>query len=687
MQCLLLVRDDFWMSITRFMKCLEVPQVEGLNSAAVDLFDPGHARKVLRAFGRAFGALPEGEPTAEQERFLDLSVRGLARDGQDRHRPARPLRRDDEGSALDARGPGGGRRARGGRRVVPEETFSAPARRRRTGCTSTRRGAVLEALLPEHGSDIRGRMQPIERLREASGYAGRPDDFRALLQILDGELRLITPTEPDGLAAGAGPGGAAYYQLTHDFLIPALRGWLTAKRRETPRGRAELRLEERTALWTDRRERKQLPSWWEWVGIRALTPRAEWTEPAAADDAGGLAASPDPLGPAGGGRRRRRGRGAGDPPSSSWSSGTGATPGCRSRAYGTSAGGRCPRTSTGWAPGPSSGGTRSSGSPVGRGQPAGPPGPRATSPWPVTATSASTTWRIACSSPTSEEQPAIRGELRRWRTRVAPRLWRHATDPGSPPRARLAAALALADYEPDDARWDSIAEARRPAAPRDRPAARQPVGRASSAPCGRASRRPLIEGVADASLGENRRSLAASLLANFASFDAGYLDAEALTGLVLEATPAQLAILLPQLQRRRDELVDRLAEVIRRRVPLEPDAKNEHDGPGPGERGRGPPHARARRGVLAAPAARPRTRGSGTRLIDRIAPGSPGWEALLDRVAQEKEGSVRQAILIGLEPMGPALSESDRLRAADRLRRPLRGRPRRAGSTARPSGS
>ncbi len=60
-QCLLLVRDDFWMSITRFMRCLEIPQVEGLNSAAVDLFDPGHARKVLRAFGRAYGAVPEGE--------------------------------------------------------------------------------------------------------------------------------------------------------------------------------------------------------------------------------------------------------------------------------------------------------------------------------------------------------------------------------------------------------------------------------------------------------------------------------------------------------------------------------------------------------------------------------------------------------------------------------------------------
>src|SRR6202035_4737703 len=56
-QALVLVRDDFWMDTTRFMRDLEVPLVEGHNSAAVDLFDLRHARKVLTAFGRAFGAL------------------------------------------------------------------------------------------------------------------------------------------------------------------------------------------------------------------------------------------------------------------------------------------------------------------------------------------------------------------------------------------------------------------------------------------------------------------------------------------------------------------------------------------------------------------------------------------------------------------------------------------------------
>ena len=42
-------------------------------------------------------------------------------------------------------------------------------------------------------------MRSEAELREASGYAGRPRDFDDLIRILDPELRLITPTDPEGL--------------------------------------------------------------------------------------------------------------------------------------------------------------------------------------------------------------------------------------------------------------------------------------------------------------------------------------------------------------------------------------------------------------------------------------------------------------------------------------------------------
>ena len=63
-QCIVLVRDDFWMAATRFLHELEIRLVEGQNSAAVDLFPLPHARKVLEAFGRAYGTLVEADPFA-----------------------------------------------------------------------------------------------------------------------------------------------------------------------------------------------------------------------------------------------------------------------------------------------------------------------------------------------------------------------------------------------------------------------------------------------------------------------------------------------------------------------------------------------------------------------------------------------------------------------------------------------
>src|SRR5208283_5174113 len=79
-QCLVMVRDDFWLAVSRFMKELEVELVGGRNAAMVDLFDLRHAGNVLRAFGRAFRALPEIYLTEDQHRFIDQSLSGLAQD-------------------------------------------------------------------------------------------------------------------------------------------------------------------------------------------------------------------------------------------------------------------------------------------------------------------------------------------------------------------------------------------------------------------------------------------------------------------------------------------------------------------------------------------------------------------------------------------------------------------------------
>jgi serine/threonine protein kinase/formylglycine-generating enzyme required for sulfatase activity len=284
-QCLVLVRDDFWMAATRFMHELEVRLLEGHNSAAVDLFPPRHAEKVLAAFGRAFGALPENsrEVGKEQRQFLEQAVGGLAQENKVicvrlalfaemmKGRPWTPAALKEVGGTA------------GVGVTFLEETFSAAAAPPEHRYHQKAARAVLKALLPESGTDIKGTMRSQAALLEASGYAGRPKDFDDLVRILDNELRLITPTDPEGLDEGGQPppaaAGGRFYQLTHDYLVHSLRDWLTRKQKETRRGRAELRLAERDALWAAKPEDRHLPAWWEWVSIRLLTRQRDWTPP------------------------------------------------------------------------------------------------------------------------------------------------------------------------------------------------------------------------------------------------------------------------------------------------------------------------------------------------------------------------------------------------------------------------
>src|SRR5262249_47023308 len=84
LQAIVMVRDDFWVAAARFMRDLEIRLVEAENSALVDLFDTRHARRVLSAFGRAFGTLPEDSDanTKVQDAFLDQTIVALAESGK-----------------------------------------------------------------------------------------------------------------------------------------------------------------------------------------------------------------------------------------------------------------------------------------------------------------------------------------------------------------------------------------------------------------------------------------------------------------------------------------------------------------------------------------------------------------------------------------------------------------------------
>ncbi len=292
LQAVLLVRDDFWMAIARFLRVLEVRPVEGFNSAAIEPFEARHAGRVLAELGLRPGRLhdPAGP---EEARFLERAVKELA--GPDgriipvrltllaetlRHRDWTPATLRELGGFEGI-----------GMRFL-EETFCAPSAPPAHRAHQQAAQAVLKALLPEPSSDLKGRMCPASALRTAAGYDDRPADFDELMALLDNELRMVTPVDPDGAVredpgrdpravdavTGQSPPETRYYQLTHDYLVPPVRQWLTRKQRETRRGRAELRLAAIAALWRERPESRRLPSLPEWLLIVGFTRPAGWSD-------------------------------------------------------------------------------------------------------------------------------------------------------------------------------------------------------------------------------------------------------------------------------------------------------------------------------------------------------------------------------------------------------------------------
>ena len=277
-----MVRDDFWLSATHFFRELEINLVQGSNTNLTDLFNLDHASKVLVAFGKAFERLPErsSDMCKEQHEFLTQAVAGLAEEGKVvcvRLALFAEMMKNKQWTPTTLKDVGG---TAGVGVTFLDETFSSPAAPPQHRVHQKASRAVLKALLPESGTDIKGGRRSHSELLKESGYASSPKEFESLLRILDSEIRLITPTDPDG-ADGDEPAktvtGQKYYLLTHDFLVPSLRDWLTRKQKETRRGRAELLLAERTVLWQSKPGARHLPSWWEYLSTVWLIPKKSRT--------------------------------------------------------------------------------------------------------------------------------------------------------------------------------------------------------------------------------------------------------------------------------------------------------------------------------------------------------------------------------------------------------------------------
>ncbi len=189
--CIVMVRDDFWVAMTRFMGDLHIDILHGRNAALVDLFDLIHARKVLTEFGKAYGRLPQddGTLTKDQDNFLTQAIEGLSQDG--RVVPVRlalfaEMVKGRPWTSATLRDVGG---TQGVGVAFLEETFSSTTLRSHQKAAQ----GMLRALLPESGTNIVGLMRSYDELIAASGYASRPREFEHLLRTLDQDVPLWSP--------------------------------------------------------------------------------------------------------------------------------------------------------------------------------------------------------------------------------------------------------------------------------------------------------------------------------------------------------------------------------------------------------------------------------------------------------------------------------------------------------------
>lgn len=283
-QCMLIVRDDFWLPISRLMSLLEVSIVDGENAMLIDSFDEAHAKDVLCELGRSMSCLPvaESEMTDSQHRFLDRAIKELGLDG--RLFPVRLVifaelvrKQPWNAATLDRLGGAEGVGVSYLDHAVGRDSTAA----RQVHSEAARN--VLSELLPIHG-DIKKSSVRRDRLLEVSGYAQSPRDFDSLIKLLNGELRLLTPVLPnesgdpfDSRDSQSGVHQVAAYRLTHDFLVPSIRQWLERDLRGQRGGRQQLMLQEQAAMWADRKSARYLPSVTEYLLIRFYTRSRQWT--------------------------------------------------------------------------------------------------------------------------------------------------------------------------------------------------------------------------------------------------------------------------------------------------------------------------------------------------------------------------------------------------------------------------
>jgi serine/threonine protein kinase len=266
--CLLLIRDDFWMSASQFMSRLDLRVQEGINALGIPLFDRKHARKVLTGYGRALQALPSYGQSLDnsQKKFIEASVDQMADNEQvvPIHIAMFAQMLDPESWQLAEL------KRKGGWQGIGTRFLNKIFADKRLANSESICRELLAKLLPDSNSKIKGAEKSISQLMPVDASEKSKSQLLRVLDLLDREFRIITPTETDETER--------YYQLAHDSLVVPIRTWLAQQQAQTWQGRSRARVTPLVSRWNEKPENRFLPSLLEFIPIKFGVKSSELTD-------------------------------------------------------------------------------------------------------------------------------------------------------------------------------------------------------------------------------------------------------------------------------------------------------------------------------------------------------------------------------------------------------------------------
>ena len=268
-QCLILVRDDYWMSITRFMRGLEQRVSEGRNSMSLPLFDRRHARNVLRSYGRTVGALPAASQALnrKQKRFVRDAVDSITQNGNVLcvHLTILADMLADKDWGASSFDKALGTESIGG--VFLERHLNESVRAKKSGWLPLCETIFSELLPTQSDNRIKALNRKETELRDACEIRNE-EQFEDCMSFLARDLRLISEVESissqetltNQQTSISNDAQDKSYRLTHDFFVAPIRQWITRRRSQSVAGRARVRFDQLSTQYEINKKRRYLPN-------------------------------------------------------------------------------------------------------------------------------------------------------------------------------------------------------------------------------------------------------------------------------------------------------------------------------------------------------------------------------------------------------------------------------------------